>query len=55
MCECVSLFVCLRENFYGLFSLGRHACSGQSQLDMPERFLLESKMGVGERREREGQ
>lgn len=28
--------------------LGRHAWGGQSQLDMPERFLLDSKM-VGER------
>lgn len=45
--------MCVREkayekerDFYGLFTLGRHACGGQSQLDMPERFLLESKMGV---------
>ena len=28
--------------------LGRHAWGGQSQLDMPERFLLDSKM-VGTR------
>ena len=37
------VFICVF--FYGLFSPGRHACSGQSQLDMPERFLWEKKMG----------
>lgn len=39
-----------KESFYTLFPPGRHACGGQSQLDMPERFLLERKMrrgGVG--------
>ena len=35
------------RDFYGLFPLGRHACGGQSQLDMPERFLLENNMGGG--------
>lgn len=48
--------VCVRlrkRDFYGLFPLGRHACGGQSQLDMPERFLLERKMVEKEREERE--
>lgn len=35
----------MQRDFYGLFPPGRHPCGGQSQLDMPERFLLERKMG----------
>lgn len=47
------MYVCVFEkerDFYGLFTLGRHACGGQSQLDMAERFLLEMKMGEKGRR-----
>lgn len=44
-----------KGKFYGLFPLGRHACGGQSQLDMPERSPLERKMGKeGKRKQRGG-
>lgn len=42
----------MRRDFYGLFPPGRHPCGGQSQLDMPERFLLERKMGGEKKREK---
>lgn len=55
MCVSGRLRVCAFEkerDFYGLFPLGRRACGGQSQLDMPERFLLDRKMGGKERGKR---
>jgi len=48
MCDNACVFICVFEkerkrDFEGSFSLERRACSGQSQLDMPEKFLLEWK------------
>lgn len=39
-----------KRDFYCFFPLGRHACGGQGQLDMPERFLLQRKIEEKEER-----